>query len=69
MMTLREMNKATIGQSRNRDISGSKCGIRVYTFKRFRVEGSRQRRNTPHWQDRQIYLEREYLVGMINPLV
>ena len=68
MMTPRDMNKATIGQSGNRDILGSKCGIRVYTFKRFGVEGSRQRRNTPHWRDRQIYLEREYLVGMINLL-
>ena len=68
MMTPRDMNKATIGQSGNRDIPGSKCGIRVYTFKRFRVEGSRQRCNTSHWRDRQIYLEREYLVGMINPL-
>ena len=67
-MTPMDMNKATIGQSGNRDILGSKCGIRVYTFKRFRVLGSRQRRSTPHWQDRQIYLEREYLVGMINPL-
>ena len=33
-MTPRDMNKATIGQSGNRDIPGSKCGIRVYTFKR-----------------------------------
>ena len=68
MMTPRDMNKATIGKSGNRDIPGSKCGIRVYTFKHFGVEGSRQRRNTPHWRDRQIYLEREYLVGMINLL-
>ena len=42
MMTPREMNKATIGQSGNRDIPGSKCGITVYSFKRFGVEGSRQ---------------------------
>ena len=68
MVTSRDMNKAKIGQSGNRDIPGSKCGIRVYTFKHFGVEVSRQRCNTPHWQDRQIYLEREYLVGMINPL-
>ena len=68
MMTPRDMNKATIGQSGNRDISGSNCGIKVYTFKRFGVEGSRQRCNTPHWRDMQIYLEGEYLVGMINPL-
>ena len=31
-MTPRDMNKATIGQSGNRDIPGSKCGIRVYTL-------------------------------------
>ena len=46
MMTPRDMNKATIGQSGNRYIPGSKCGIRVYTFKRFGVEKSRQRHNT-----------------------
>ena len=67
-MTPKDMNKAIIGQSGNRDIPGSEYGIRVYTFKRFEVEGSRQRCNTPHWRDRRIYLEREYLVGMINPL-
>ena len=39
-MTPRDMKKATIGQSRKRDIPGSKCGIRVYTFKGFEVEGS-----------------------------
>ena len=61
MITPRNMNKAKIGQSGNRDIPSSKCGIRVYTFKRFGVEGSRQRHNTPHWQDRQIYLERDIL--------
>ena len=58
MMTPRDMNKAIIGQSGNRDIPGSKCGIRVYTFKHFEVKGSRQRCNTPHWRDRQIYLKR-----------
>ena len=58
MMTPRDMNKATIGQSGNRDILGSKCGIRVYTFKRFGVEGSRQRCNALHWRDRQIYLKK-----------
>ena len=68
MMTHRDMTKATIGQLGNRDISGSNCGITVYTFKRFGVEGPRQRCNTPHRRDRKIYLEREYLVGMINPL-
>ena len=67
-MTPRDMGKATLSQLGNRDISDSKCGIRVCTFMHFRVEGSRQRCNTPHWRDRQIYLEREYLVGMINPL-
>ena len=67
-MTHRDMGKATLGQSRNRDISSSKCNIRVCTFMHLGVEGSRQRCNTPHWRDRWIYLEREYLVGMINPL-
>ena len=67
MMTPKDMNKATIGQSGNRDISGSKCGIRIYTFKNFGVE-PRKRCNTPHWRDRQIYLKREYLIGMINQL-
>ena len=62
------MNKATIGQSGNRDIPGSKCGIRVYTFNYFGVARLRQRSNTPHWRDRQIYLDREYLRGMINLL-
>ena len=33
-MTPRDMNKATIGQSRNRDIPGSKCGISVYSESR-----------------------------------
>ena len=42
MMTPRDMNKATIDQSGNRDILGSKCGITAYSFKRFGVEGSRQ---------------------------
>ena len=48
MMTPMDMNKATIGQSGNKDIPGSKCGIRVYAFKRFGVEGSRQKHNIPH---------------------
>ena len=47
-MTPRDMGKATLGQSGNRDISGSKYGIRDYTFMHFGVEGSRQRCNTPH---------------------
>ena len=67
-MTPREMGKATLGQSGNRDIPGSKCGVRVCTFMHFGVEGSRQRCNTLRWRDRQIYLVREYLVGMINSL-
>ena len=40
-MTPRDMNRATLSQLGNRDIPGSKCGIRVYTFKRLGVEGSR----------------------------
>ena len=67
-MTLRDMGKATLGQSGNRDIPGFKCGMRVYTIRHFGVEGSRQRCNTTHWHDRQIYLEREYFIGKINPL-
>ena len=67
-MTLRDMGNATLGQLGNRDIPCSKCGIRVCTFMHFGVEGSRQRCNTPHWRDRQIYFEREYLVGTIDPL-
>ena len=47
-MTPGGMGKATLGQSRNRDIPGFKCGIRVYTFMHFEVEGSRQRCSTPH---------------------
>ena len=67
-MTPGDMGKVTLGQLGNRNIPGSKCGIRVCTCMHFRVEGSRQRCNTPHWRDRQIYLERVYLVGTINPL-
>ena len=67
-MNPRDMGKSTLGQLGNRDIPGSKCGIRVCTFMHFGVEGSRQRCNTPHWRDRQIYLEGEYLVGKINSL-
>ena len=51
-MTPKDMGKATLSQLGNRDIPGSKCGIRVCTFMHFGVEGSRQRCNTPHWQDR-----------------
>ena len=32
-MTRMDMGKATFGQSRNRDISHSKCSTRVCTFK------------------------------------
>ena len=42
-MTPREMGKVTLGQSGNRDIPSSKCGIRVCTFMHFGVEGLRQR--------------------------
>ena len=38
-MTLRDMGKATLGQSGNRDIPSSKCGIRVCTFMHFTVQG------------------------------
>ena len=64
-MTLRDMRKATLGQSRNRDIPCSKCSTRICTFMHLGVKGLKQR---CHWRDRQLYLEREYLVGMINPL-
>ena len=39
-MTPRDMGKATLGQLGNKDIQGSKCGIRVFTFMHFGVEGS-----------------------------
>ena len=68
-MTPMDMGKAILGQSENRDIMGSKYSIRVCTFMHFEVEGSRQRCNTLQWRDRPIYLEREYLVGTINPLI
>ena len=67
-MTHRDMGKAILGQSGNRDISHSKCNTRVCTFMHLGVEGSKQRCNTPHWRDRQLYLEREYLIDTINPL-
>ena len=47
-MTPRDMGKATLGPLGNKYIPGSKCGIRVYTFMHFEVEGSKQRCNTPH---------------------
>ena len=40
-MTPRDMGKATLGQSGNRDIPSSKCSVRVCTFMHFEVEGSR----------------------------
>ena len=38
-MTPKDMGKATLGQSGNRDIQSSKCGIRVCTFMHFEVRG------------------------------
>ena len=38
-MTPKDMVKATLGKSGNRDIPGSKCGIRVCTFMHFGVRG------------------------------
>ena len=38
-MTPKDMGKATLGQSGNRDIPGSKCDIRVFTFMHFGVRG------------------------------
>ena len=40
-MTLREMGKATLGQSGNRDIPHSKSNTRVFTFMHLEVEGSK----------------------------
>ena len=37
MMTLREMNRATLGQSANRDIPVPSVALRVYTFRHFGV--------------------------------
>ena len=67
-MIHRDMGKATLGQSGNRDIPCSKCSTKVCTFMHLEAEGSKQRCNTPHWRDRQPYLERIYLVGTINSL-
>ena len=41
-MTPRDMGKATLGQLGNRDISSSKCGIRVCTFMQSGVEAEMQ---------------------------
>ena len=57
-MTHRDMGKATLGQLGNRDIPRSKCSTRVCTLLHLGVKGSKQRCNTPHWQDRQLYLVR-----------
>ena len=38
-MTRRDMGKATLGQSRNRDIPLSKCSTRVFTFMHLGVKG------------------------------
>ena len=48
-MTSRDIVKATLGQSKNRDILDYKCGTKVCTFRRLGVEGLRQRCNTSHW--------------------
>ena len=39
-MTRKDMGKATLGQSGNRDIPRSRCSIRVCTFMHLGVEGS-----------------------------
>ena len=38
-MTPKDMGKAILVQSGNRDIPGSKCGIKVCTFMHFEVQG------------------------------
>ena len=38
-MTRRDMGKATLGQSRNRDIPHSKCSTKVCTFMHLGVKG------------------------------
>ena len=67
-MTHRDMGKAILGQSGNRDIQRSKCSTRVCTFMHLRVKGSKQGCNTLHWRDKHIYPLRESLVGTINLL-
>ena len=47
-MTRREMGKATLGQSGNRDIPNSKCSTRVSTVMHLEVKGSKRRCNTPY---------------------
>ena len=39
MMTPKDMNRATLGKSANRDISVPSVALRVYTFRRFGVQG------------------------------
>ena len=47
-MTRRDIGRATLRQSGNKDIPHSKCSTRVFTFMHLGVEGSKQRCNTPH---------------------
>ena len=68
-MIHRDMGKATLGQLGNRDIQRYKCSTRVCTFMHLEVKGLKQRCNTPHCRDRQLYIEREYIVGTINSLI
>ena len=39
MMTPRDLNRATLSQLVNRDIPVSSVALRVYTFRRFKVQG------------------------------
>ena len=39
MMTPRDMNRATLCQSTSRDIPVPSVALRVYTFRRFEVQG------------------------------
>ena len=39
MMTSKDMNRATLGQSVNRDISIPSVALRVYTFRHFGAQG------------------------------
>ena len=61
----RDMNTATLGQSANRDISIPSVAIRVEHLSVLECRVG-QRCTQPYWRDRQIYLEREYLVGTIT---
>ena len=46
-MTRRDMGKAALGQSGNKDIPRSRYSTRVCTFIHLGVKGSKQRCNTP----------------------